>query len=266
MHRGASRFRDTTLLPIKMGVYSFIPPSQLADVAKQELVNLKEYLTHNLNNNPYYAQDSELKNLLIKLINQPESPDQPMLALAKALTGLRRLINHPDYNDKVSGLKQITNSLSYLYSLTKNVVALKDSQYQQAYKSVSKLLHKLDIKEPSVFCMFSNSFYQIPANQNMFPEVLEGVANLKEKYHLHAIMKQVKERLADKYGAYNFEFKYEYAKLQVKFKLMDDKTLATTSNELAIHVDVKNKKYIPEPIVAVAAIVQPAAQAAHFGV
>lgn len=272
-HRSSSRFRDKVIFKSKMYVYSVCPPAQLENVAKQDLLDLRQYLDHNLNSNPYYNVQSDIKNLLSNVVNNLPTDINSIAntteKLAKAITGLRRIINSADYKDKVSGLLEITVALDYLYKRLNSVAELKDNQYQQAYKSVQRTLTKIDIKEPSYFSSIFSNPYDIPDNINFFQDVLgthavRKIANARERFHLYQVMTQVQERLATKYGAHNIEFKYDNAQLKVNFKLTDTKTLATSINEILIHIDMKRKTFIPEPVVTTAVAAQPESRHVRF--
>lgn len=261
-HRSTSRLRNEVIFKSKMHIYSVCPPAELENVAKQDLMDLRKYLDHNLQYNPYYAKQSDVKELLSNFVNMLPSGQAAFIntseKLAKAITELRRIINTADYNDKISGLLEITVALDYLYRRLNCIVELKDDQYQHTYKSVQNALAKIDIKEPSYFSsLFSNPF-DIPDNINFFTDVLgthadRKIANPKERFHVYQVMVQVQEKLTGiKFGAHNIEFKYDKAQLKVNFYLTDPKTYATSHNEILIHIDMKNKTYIPEPVVTAA--------------
>ncbi len=265
-HRGSSRFRNEVIFKSKMYVYSNCPPAELESVAKLDLIDLRNYLQRSLDHNPYYTADNEIKGLLRNVLNDlPTNLNtiaNPTEKLIKAISGLRRIINSANYKDEVSGLLEMTVALDYLSVQLKSVAELKDSQYQRVYKSMQKELAKIDIKEPSYISSIFGSPYDIPDNSNSFTDILgthaiRRIPDTKERYHLHEVMKCIHGLLAsDKYGAHQIEFEYANSQLKVKFKLTDAKTLAVSDNEILVHIDMKGKTYIPEPVVSATLPVQ----------
>src|SRR5262249_43164553 len=112
-----------------------------------------------------------------------------------------------------------------------------------AAMAVKKILMATEIKEPSIFTLFSNGYYQVP-NENIFSKILEKVTEPRCKYHLYHLLGKVRNELAENFRAYDIQFSFPNnakKEIAVNFTLTDEVTLIATQHQLNIYADIANK-------------------------
>lgn len=264
-----SRYRQN-LLSCKSWIFSICPPSKLATMVRTENFYLPSILELELQRGAdYYKDHLDLKSLISDLSNacrndarlienqngqhhlenDSEYNDNYALLLAKKLAYLERIRNHPDYDTNHCGLSGIYQSLNVLFQRTKTFLPTEQQQHLQACKSINKALNKMTIKSPSFFCLFSDSFYTIPP-ENEFNLLLNNIKNAKAKFYLHETMSNIKKHLVEKYSAEHITISYINAtpsQLDIELEFLDNQTQRRNKYPLLIHIDRKQNKYVVEP-------------------
>lgn len=263
-HRSAvSRFRQN-LLSCKMWLFTICPPSKLSVMIRTENLYLPVILNSELRRGcDYYENHPELKKLINELIRSCQSDtlsierqnhsledDQSTLLLAKKLAYLERMRNHTDYDSKKCGLSGIYQCLSVLFHRAKIFLPSEQQYHFKTCKSINKLLSKMTINAPSIFCLFSDAYYTIPAN-NEFNQLLHNIHNAKLRFYLYQTMSTINKHLNQKYGAKNINIIYTNVtstQLAINLDILDSQTKQRNRCPALIHIDQKQTKYVVEPM------------------